>query len=176
MIKSKLMASYRSRERQSPAKGDLALLSRNGIKVGVLTCAGRRQVRHKHKWRSLININQHTLNSTRLYPSIFHFRPQERVRLSLLTHLGRPDELLKISEQPNYWVMSRCKTPLATVRAQKCKNAEPGSGGGARIWHQTVFSAQPVHFHSSPLSGSDDGLKLSLDLHRYPTSGQKGKM
>lgn len=72
--------------------------------------------------------------------------------------------------------MRRCKTPLASVKAQKCKNAEPGSGGGAQIWHQTVFLARPVHFHSSPLSGSDDGLKLSLDLHRYPSSGQKDKM
>lgn len=72
--------------------------------------------------------------------------------------------------------MCRCKTPLATVRAQKCKNAAPRSGGGAQIWHQTVFLALPVHFHSSPLSGSDDGLKLSLDQHRYPSSGQKGKI
>jgi hypothetical protein len=28
-----------------------------------------------------------------------------------------------------------------------------------------------VHFHSSLLSGNDDSHKLSLDLHRYPTSG-----
>lgn len=66
--------------------------------------------------------------------------------------------------------MSRCKTPLATLRAQKCKNEGPGSGGGAHIWHQIASSAPPVHFHSSLLSGNDDSRKLSLDLHRYPTS------
>lgn len=68
--------------------------------------------------------------------------------------------------------MHRCKTPLATLRAQKCKSAEPAFGGGAQIWHQTASLAPPAHFHSSLLFGSDDSLKLSLDLHRYPSSGK----
>ena len=146
--------------------------------MSILTCTGRRQIRQQAQ---MVVPYKYQISTQSIRPDwipefFFHFRPQERVGLSLLTHLGLPDELLKISEQPNYWVMRRCKTPLASVKAQKCKNAEPGSGGGAQIWHQTVFLARPVHFHSSPLSGSDDGLKLSLDLHRYPSSGQKDKM
>lgn len=122
------------------------------------------------------NTNKCTITSTRSYPPPIIFAFQTRVRLSLLTHLGLADELLKISEQLNYWAMRRCKTPLATSRAQKCKSAGPGSGGGARIWHRTASLAPPVHSHSSLLFGSDDSLKLSLDLHRYPSSGQKGKL
>lgn len=90
-------------------------------------------------------------------------------KLSLFTYLGLADKLLKISEQRSYWATCRCTTPLATSRAQKCKNEGPGSGGGAQIWHQIASSVLPGHFHSSLLSGSGDGHKLSLDLHRYPT-------
>lgn len=118
------------------------------------------------------NTNWCIINSTNS-SSLSSFQTTERVRLSRFTYLGL--ELLKISEELNYWVRHKCKTPLATLRAQRCTNAERGSGGGAQIWHQIASLAPPVHFHSSLLFGSGDSLKLSLDLHRYPSSGQKGK-